>query len=168
MLALVVAILVTVADQYTKAWVRGSMALAESHPIIPGLFNLTYLRNTGAAWGMFSGHNLALTVLSLVMLVLMVVFRRSFLNNSRAHSLALGLLCGGILGNVLDRIRHDWVTDFLDFHVAGHHWPAFNIADSAICVGVGIYVLTSFLAERRGRKALAVPPPAATPAAPAA
>lgn len=144
MTSLWVALAIIVSDQITKQWVRGSFALGESRPVIDGFFDLTYVRNTGAAWGMFSDYSWALIALSIVMLILMVSFRGSFLSDTWEHRVAYGLLIGGIVGNLFDRIRLAAVTDFLDFHVAGHHWPSFNIADSAICVGVFIYILSSF------------------------
>lgn len=137
------AFFIAVADQATKQWVRGTFALGESRVVLDSFFSLTYVRNTGAAWGMFSGNNIWLAVLSLVVLVLMVVYRRAFLGNSWEHRVALGLLAGGILGNVFDRLKLGYVTDFLDFHWHTHPFPAFNVADSAICVGVGLYVLSS-------------------------
>lgn len=164
MLPLIVAIAIVLADQLTKEWTRAAFALEEMRAVIPGFFNLTYVRNTGAAWGMFGSQSTGLTVLSIVMLVLLIVFRRKFLDDTRAHRLALGLLTGGIVGNLLDRIRFGFVTDFLDFHIGTHHWPAFNIADSAICCGVGIYILTSFLAERRKAAQPDAPPPTDQPA----
>jgi signal peptidase II len=144
MFPLVVAVLIALSDQWTKAIVRATFALGESRPVIDGFFNLTYVRNTGAAWGILGGQNTSLTVLSIVMLVLMVIFRRSFLGDTWEHRLALGLMLGGIVGNLLDRIRLEWVTDFFDFYVKGWHWPAFNIADAAICTGVGIYIISAF------------------------
>ena len=144
MLALLVTVLVTLADQWTKLWVRADFALGESRPVIDGFFHFTYVRNTGAAWGILGGQNTGLTILSAVMLVLMVVFRRSFLSDTWEHRLALGLMLGGILGNLLDRFRLGWVTDFFDFYIGSWHWPAFNIADAAICSGVGIYILSAF------------------------
>ncbi|MBU0679050.1 MAG: signal peptidase II [Verrucomicrobia bacterium] len=155
MVALVIALLITVLDQLTKQIVRLSFALGESRPVIEGCFDLTYLRNTGAAWGILGGQNTSLTVISLVILIVMVIFRRSFLSDTLEHRIALGLMVGGIVGNLLDRMRQGWVTDFLDFYVGNHHWPAFNVADAAICVGVGIYILSSLwisthpLADRR-------------------
>ena len=139
-----IALAIAVADQLTKQWVRHAFGLGETRPILEGFFNLTYVRNTGAAWGMFSSHNWALIVLSAVMLVLLTVFRKSFLSDAREHRFAFGLLLGGILGNLFDRIRLGAVTDFLDFHLGGHHWPSFNVADSAICIGVCIYILSAF------------------------
>ena len=149
MTPLLVALLVVLLDQATKEWVRGVFSLHESIPVLPGFFDLTYIRNTGAAWGMFSGQNIALSALALAMLAALVAFRRRILPPGRTHRVALGLLCGGIVGNLFDRLRLDYVVDFLDFHFRGAHFPAFNVADSAICVGVAIYVLGSFLAQSR-------------------
>lgn len=145
MLPLITAIVITVADQWTKHLVRGSFYYGESRPVIEGFFSLTYVRNTGAAWGMLGDHTHILTIVSVIMLAAMIIFRRSFLNNTWSHRLALGLMIGGIVGNLLDRIRQNFVTDFLDFFVGGWHWPCFNIADSAICIGVGIYLITGFI-----------------------
>ncbi len=147
MTPLLVALYVILLDQASKEWVRGAFSLHESVPLIPGFFNLTYIRNTGAAWGMFSNHTWALSLLALVMLVLLIVFRRKIMPPGMLNRVALGLLCGGIVGNLLDRLRLDYVTDYLDVYVGSWHWPAFNIADSAICIGVGLYVLGTLLAK---------------------
>jgi signal peptidase II len=147
MTPLLVALYVVLLDQASKEWVRGAFSLHESIPLIPGFFNLTYIRNTGAAWGMFSGQNVALSLLAFAMLVALVAFRRKLLPPGRLHRVALGLLCGGIVGNLFDRLRLDYVTDYLDFYVGQSHFPAFNVADSAICIGVGIYVLGTLLAK---------------------
>ena len=155
MTPLLVALAVILLDQASKEWVRGAFDLHESLPLVPGFFSLTYIRNTGAAWGMFSGQSLALSVLAVVMLAALVAFRRRILPPGRVHRVALGLLCGGIVGNLFDRLRLDYVTDYLDFFWREWHFPAFNIADSAICIGVGIYILGTLLAR---------PPP--TPSAP--
>lgn len=162
MTPLLVALAVILLDQASKEWVRGAFDLHESLPLVPGFFNLTYIRNTGAAWGMFSGQSLALSVLAVVMLAALVAFRRRILPPGRIHRVALGLLCGGIVGNLFDRLRLDYVTDFLDFYVRGWHWPAFNIADAAICTGVGIYMLGTLLA-RPAAPPRETPPPGLTP-----
>lgn len=143
MWVILLAFLIAALDQTTKWQVRATLAYGAAHPVIPGFFNLTYIRNTGAAWGLLGNQNTALMLLSAILLILMVVFRRSFLTRAWEHRLALALLIGGVAGNLLDRIRLGWVTDFLDFHVGGYHWPAFNIADASICVGVGLYILSS-------------------------
>jgi signal peptidase II len=143
-LALSVAIWVTVLDQWTKLLVRADFAWGNRVRWWEGFFNLTYVRNPGAAWGILGGQTIWLTALSVVMLVVMVLFRRSFLSDTWEHRLALGLMLGGIMGNLMDRIKLGWVTDFFDFYVGSWHWPAFNIADAAICTGVGIYILSAF------------------------
>jgi signal peptidase II len=149
MLALVIGIIITVLDQVTKYIVRLDFALGEAREVIPGFMDLTYLRNTGAAWGMLGGRNGSLIVLSVIMLLLLVIFRKSFLADTLDHRIALGLMLGGITGNLIDRVRLGWVTDFLDFYIGRHHWPAFNVADAAICTGVGIYILSTWLIARR-------------------
>ena len=159
MTPLLVAVLVIVLDQASKEWVRGAFSLHDTIPVLPGFFNLTYIRNTGAAWGMFSGQNLALAVLAFAMLAALVLFRRKFLPPGRHHRVALGLLCGGIVGNLFDRLRLDYVVDFLDFFHRGWHFPAFNVADSAICVGVAIYVLGTLLAPAPAAPAPETPAP---------
>lgn len=143
MLPLLITITVTLLDQWTKLWVRNEFLLHESREVIPGFFNLTHLRNPGAAWGLFGGHNTFLTVLSIGMLAAIFIFRRSFLSDTWEHRVALGCMVGGILGNLMDRFRWGYVVDFLDFHIAGYHWPVFNVADMAISIGVGIYVISS-------------------------
>lgn len=143
MLVLLLGFAIALLDQLTKYVVRLSFAVGESRPVLDGFFDLTYVRNTGAAWGMLGGQNAWLTLLSVAMLIVMLVFRRSFLSDTWEHRVALGLMIGGIVGNLMDRLRLGWVTDFLDFHWRQYHWPAFNVADSAICVGVGIYILSA-------------------------
>ncbi|HEY8240202.1 MAG TPA: signal peptidase II, partial [Kiritimatiellia bacterium] len=122
--------------------------IGDGFAVIPGFFNLTFVTNTGAAWGIFGGQNHWLSAFSVVMLLVMVFFRRHFLNDTWDHKLALGLMIGGIIGNLLDRVRLGFVTDFLDFYIGQSHFPAFNIADSAICVGVGIYIISAFWASK--------------------
>lgn len=148
-------------DQITKEWVRLRFALGESWVIIPRFFNLTYIRNPGAAWGLFGTQTGLLTLISIVLLALLLIFRRHFLTDSRLHRLALACLVAGILGNLLDRLRFGYVVDFLDFYVGRSHWPAFNVADAAICIGVGIYLLTTW----RAPSPPATPPPESSHAA---
>lgn len=169
MTVLIVSALVALLDQLAKQAVRARFHIGESLPVFDGWFHLTYVRNTGAAWGMFSGQNIGLIVLSVVMLVLVVAFRRSFLKPSLEHRLALGLMIGGILGNLYDRVRYGWVVDYLDVFWKDWHWPAFNIADAAICIGVGLYMISSFwmaghpLREPNGRGVKDAAPPSTAP-----
>jgi signal peptidase II len=152
MLVLLLGLAVLVLDQLTKQWVRSAYTYGDSNPVIHGFFNLVYVRNDGAAWNMLSGHSIILILVSVVVLVLLLIYRRSFLQEQFSHKILLGLMIGGIVGNLVDRIRFGWVTDFLDFHIGTHHWPSFNIADSAICIAVGLYIITNFLEERAKKK----------------
>ena len=146
MLVLLLSFAIVALDQVTKYLVRVHFYPGEGVSIVPGLFNLAFVRNTGAAWGMFGGFNGWLALLSVVILALIVVFRRSFLTGVLIHRIALGLMVGGIIGNLIDRLRLQYVVDFLDFHwKATYHFPAFNVADASICVGVLVYMLSTFI-----------------------
>jgi signal peptidase II len=154
MLVLLFSLGIIVLDQATKTLVKDVFCLYPNQvvPVVPGLFNLTYVRNTGAAWGMLGGLNGWLAVLSVVVLLAIVVFRRSILTDSLSHRLALASMIGGIVGNLLDRVRLSFVVDFLDFHWGPHHFPSFNVADAAICVGVGLYLLSALNLDRWCRR----------------
>ena len=149
MLPLFIAISLTIFDQVTKFLIQRNFALHEALPVVPGVFDLRYIQNTGAAWGMFAGGHLWLSLLSVVMLVLMVVFRKSFLSDSLIDRICMGFIAGGIVGNLIDRVRLQYVVDFLDFYWRDHHFPAFNVADSAICIGVALYAVSQFLVARK-------------------
>lgn len=151
MLAVLIGIFVALADQVTKHLVCQGMILGESIRCIPNFLNLTYLRNTGAVFGSFQYQNERLVLLSFAVLVLLAVFYRRLVDHLLLYKIAVGLMLGGVVGNLGDRIKFGWVTDFLDVHLFGYHWPAFNVADSAICVGVMLYGLHSvrLLMQRR-------------------
>ncbi len=136
-------LLLVVLDQFSKLAVRRQFLPGESREVLAGWFNLTYLRNTGAVWGLFQHQNEWLVLLSLGVLLLMALCYRWLVDDRRVHRLAIGCLAGGILGNLVDRVKLGYVTDFLDVHWAGLHWPAFNLADAAICLGVGIYAVST-------------------------
>ena len=141
-LPLVICAVSVVLDQWSKLRVSDRIFLNERIPVIPGFFDLTHIHNSGAAWGMLNGFPHILSVVSGVMLVLMVIFRRSILIDCQSHRWAYGLLLGGILGNFIDRVKYSYVIDFLYFFDG--KFPAFNVADSCICVGVGLYIASSF------------------------
>ncbi len=149
MLALAVALALVIGDQWSKDWVRRSLSLYEMRPIIDGFAYLTYVRNTGAAWGMFRGSNLWLAVLSVVTLVVLVRFRSALVRPTFAHRIALGLLVGGIIGNLMDRLRLGYVTDFVSLHFGRYEFPAFNLADSGITLAVVAFAISSWWADRR-------------------
>jgi signal peptidase II len=152
MLVLLLGLAIILLDQLSKQWIRSAFTYGDSRPVIDGLFNLVYVRNDGAAWNILSGHGLILILISVAVLVLLLIYRRSFLQEQFSHRILLGLMVGGIVGNLIDRIRFGWVTDFLDFHIGTHHWPSFNVADSAICIAVGLYIITNVLSEFEKKK----------------
>lgn len=152
MLTLVLSGLVVVLDQITKHAVRSRFALGDGVEVLPGWFDLRYVQNTGAAWGMFQGRSHWLVVLSVVMLVVLIRYRRTLISQSLCGRLALALIGAGIVGNLLDRVMFGYVVDFLDFYWAAHHFPAFNVADSAICTGAGLYMLSTMHAENKSTK----------------
>lgn len=151
MTALFILLLVAL-DQATKHVVRASFALHESRPVIPGFFSLTYVQNRGAAWGILSGWGFFLVALAVVMLVVLARYRAKIFGDGLLGRIAFILLAGGIIGNLIDRAVLGYVVDFLDFFVGQSHFPAFNVADSCICVGVGLYMVASLaLPQREGR-----------------
>jgi len=145
----VIAAAVAIIDQLTKFLVLRFIGENESRAVIEGFFRLVNVRNTGAAFSMFPDSNLLLTVIGVLTIVALYTFRHSFGLNLVGCQIAFGLILGGITGNLIDRLWHQHVVDFLDFHIGTHHWPAFNVADSAICIGVGLYILVSWRNERQ-------------------
>ncbi len=143
-------VLVVVLDQLTKMKIMQAFQLYEAKTIIPGFFDLTYITNTGAAFGMFAGaesttRQLFFLGIGVVALVAMYFAYRHYHSEGKIYGHAIGMIAGGAVGNLIDRLRFGSVVDFLDFYVNGHHWPAFNVADSAITVGVGLFILGGFI-----------------------
>jgi signal peptidase II len=135
-------------DRISKAWISDHLPFPTyGEPghiaVIDGFFNLVNVGNTGAAWSLFSGRSTALALLAAGTLIAIYAWRRQLGLRTRVVQISFGLLCGGILGNLLDRILHKHVIDFLDFHFGSYIYPTFNVADSGICVGVAIYILHS-------------------------
>lgn len=151
-LLLALAVLTFVADQLTKRWIidrlpLGSYGPGEAITVIPGFFYLVHVGNTGAAWSLFSGKSFYLAVVAIVTLVAIFFWRRALGLRDRLTQIAFGLLCGGIVGNLVDRLQHRHVVDFLDFHFGSYVYPTFNVADSGICVGVILYLWHSLRSE---------------------
>lgn len=112
--------------------------------LIPGILNLAYAINHGAAWGMFEGYSWVLVIFAIVVLVMIIVFRKELELASLSSQWSFGLISGGIVGNTIDRIMRGHVVDFLDVRLPGYQWPTFNVADSAIVVGTLIYIYLQF------------------------
>lgn len=138
--------LLLLVDQVTKVLVDHNFALGESILIVKNFFSFTYVTNKGAAWGILNGYGwLLLTIAFLVMLAI-IFFMRYLTEGFNERYVALMMIISGITGNSIDRIWRGEVIDFLDLHIAGCHWPpVFNVADSAICVGVFIFFLSNLL-----------------------
>ncbi len=138
-------------DQLTKMVVLRLLGYAEEKVIIDGFFKFVYWGNTGAAWSLFRGNNELLAIVALVALGVLLFTRHHFETRTFGGQAALGLIFGGIVGNLIDRLHAGHVIDFLYFYV--HHgareigFPAFNVADSAICIGVGLIFLVTWRAE---------------------
>lgn len=143
-IALASAAVLIVVDQASKLWVRENLKGEPAINVIPGFFDLVYVENRGAAWGMMQNQTLFLCSISIIMLVLVLAFRRHILEDRFIHYAVYGLLIAGIIGNLIDRLKFHFVTDFFDFHIAGKHWPVFNVADSAICIAVFLYIVTTW------------------------
>jgi signal peptidase II len=144
----VLASIVFVLDQATKLWIAARLPYGSYGPgarieLVPDFFHLVHVGNTGAAWSMFAGASLWLALLAAGTLVAVFIWRRELGLRSPAAQSGFGLLCGGIVGNLVDRVAHGHVIDFLDFHFGDYIYPTFNVADMGICIGVFWYVLWS-------------------------
>jgi signal peptidase II len=142
---LLIAGLVVVLDQIAKALVLASMPIYHSIPVIPGFFNLTHIRNPGGAFGFMAAgsqglRNLLFLGVSALAMGLIVFFYRSTPKTHPALASALAMIFGGAVGNLIDRLRFGEVVDFLDVYLGAYHWPAFNVADSAITIGITIFI----------------------------
>ncbi|MFQ5960883.1 MAG: signal peptidase II [Candidatus Methylomirabilales bacterium] len=140
-----IALIITVLDQLSKFAVQEKLDLGQVIPIIPSFFNLTYVLNPGAAFGFLSGASAAFRnpffiTISVIAVLFILYYRSHHRGMSLLPSLGLAFILGGALGNLIDRLRIGMVVDFLDFFYGSYHWPAFNIADSAITVGVTLMV----------------------------
>src|SRR5213593_810233 len=152
-------------DQLCKLIVQTNLDFLDQREIVKGFFRIVHWHNTGAAWSMFAGNNGALAIVAIVALVGLVLARRYFDSHTAGGQACLGLILGGILGNVIDRLlpTRQHVIDFIYFYVVRRDgteagFPAFNVADSAICIGVGLLFLLTWRSERKP-KAAASPSP---------
>ena len=141
--------LVLMADQLSKGWVRTSLPLHGSATVIPGLFDLTYTHNTGVAFGMFPGQGLFVALLVVLLAVGALFLTRGVNWAGWEPNLVGGAICGGAMGNLIDRARLGYVVDFFDFHLGAHHWYIFNVADSCICVAVTWLVIGQLWSPER-------------------
>jgi len=149
-----IALAVVLTDQATKWLVLRYFRLGQSLTILPGFFDLTFVLNPGAAFSLLSTlpegiRNPFFVLISISAAVLIVIYRARYLRHHRLASTSLALILGGAIGNLIDRVRYGVVVDFLDAHIYQYHWPVFNVADSAISVGVTLLLLEMLLEWRR-------------------
>jgi len=147
------AISIAVIDQITKLWVIAEFALYEIKTVIPGFFNLVHIRNKGMAFGLFSKYEsdiplYIITGISIVFIIILTCWFLSEKSESPVMDIGGGFILGGAAGNVIDRIRLGEVIDFLDFYINTWHWPAFNVADTAINTGAAIIILSMIRGKR--------------------
>ena len=149
-LFLIIAALVVALDQISKLWIKSHFNPNEMVPIV-GCLSLTNVRNTGSAFGLFANQTFLLTLVAIVGLVAILLVYRYLSRISLLSSFALGLIFGGAVGNLIDRVRFGYVTDFIDVRLWRNvHWPSFNVADSAITVGAIVLAVFIFRALRKG------------------
>lgn len=147
---------VFVLDRLTKLWVVHALPYNPLHDhfpdlhreVIPGFFYLIHVGNTGAAWSFLSGRSTLLAVLALGTLYALFHWRHALGLRAPAAQTAFGLACGGIVGNLVDRVYYKHVIDFIDLHFGAYVYPTFNVADSGICIGVILYIWMSWRAPR--------------------
>jgi signal peptidase II len=156
---LTVTAVIVVLDQIVKHIVDRAMVLHESISVIPGLLQLTYVRNHGGAFGLLSSGDLPLRavlfpLVNVAVFVVMLLIAMRMPAHRRWVQTALSLVLGGALGNLIDRLAHGYVVDFVDVYWRSYHWPMFNVADSAISVGVCMLVLDMLREPRSAEKQL--------------
>ncbi len=152
LLATVPSALIVVFDQITKALIVNTFARGQSKEIIPGLFNLCHTRNTGVVFGMFRGRSWRFAALIMAAIIILMLLVRSIEESaSRWQYVAYGLIIGGAIGNLIDRVRVGSVTDFLDYDIGRYHWSVFNVAVSAVCVGVALLLFSTITAAKRDK-----------------
>jgi signal peptidase II len=143
-LCLIVIALVSASDQLSKLWIRSHLALWESLPITDRL-SLVYIGNTGSAFGLLANQAFLISIISIAGLLFILLFLRYLSPASTLSIVSISLVMGGAVGNLIDRLRFGYVTDFIYFRLWGNfYWPAFNIADTAIVVGVCVLIYSFY------------------------
>ncbi len=151
-LLLIVSAVILLLDQASKLYIDSTFALYESVTVIENFFHISYVRNKGAAFGILASSSVRIPffiAVSVVASLGILWYLRHLRDEQRLVCFSLSLVFAGAVGNLIDRVRLGEVIDFIDVHWYSHHWPAFNVADSAITVGVGLLLLDMWREERR-------------------
>lgn len=166
--ALTIAAVVLALDQASKAWVLINLPGSPPIVVVPGFFDLVFSRNTGGVFGLLAGapsfgRRAFFVGATAVALGVIVVYLRRWGRESRLLTVALSLVAGGAIGNLVDRLRFGSVVDFIDWHWRGYHWYTFNVADSAISTGAVLLIIHSLLPESPAAAAVRPEPPPTGP-----
>ena len=140
---LLFAIIVFIIDIASKFWILNNFSLFESVNLLP-FFSITYVRNIGAAFSIFEGQRMMLAAIALIISAVIVHMLYRNTRQQKLENLSLSMILGGALGNLFDRLYHGFVIDFLDVNFGDWHYPTFNIADCAICVGIGLFIFSNY------------------------
>jgi len=151
-------------DQWTKYLIVQKLPLYQRVEVIDGFFSIVHVRNTGGAFGIFGGErggigSILFVVVSLIAMGAILFLFVKTRENEKTLALSFSLILSGALGNLIDRLHYGEVIDFLDFHLSAYHWPAFNVADSAICIGIGLMALQVLIRNHKKRTKSKAPNP---------
>ncbi len=147
----VIALLIILIDQFTKWLVVKYMTYGESIPVIENFLYITSHRNRGAAWGILQGQMWFFYIVTTAVIIGIVYYIKKY-SADKLTGVSLGLILGGAIGNFIDRIFRNEVVDFVHTYIFSYSFPVFNIADSALCIGVGLLVIAMFLEEKRAKE----------------
>jgi signal peptidase II len=147
-----IAVIMIILDQWTKYLVIENMTIGESIPIIDNIFYLTSHRNPGAAWGILQGQMWFFYIVTLIVVGIIIYYIERYAKTNRLLGISLGLVLGGAIGNLIDRVRFQEVVDFVDVYIFSYDYPIFNIADSSLVVGVILIGIVTLLEEVRKDK----------------
>jgi signal peptidase II len=143
MINIIIFLLILIVDQFSKNILLNNLSLGESIPIIPNVFHITMVFNTGIAFGLFKDQTILFSLISFFVIILIIInilIQRKKTNTENFELLALYLILSGAVGNLIDRFRFGYVIDFLDLRI----WPVFNVADSAITIGIALLLIKCF------------------------
>jgi signal peptidase II len=146
-----IASIIILIDQFTKWLVVKHMTYGESIPIIENFLYITSHRNRGAAWGILQGQMWFFYIITTVVIIGIVYYIKKY-STDKLTGISLGLILGGAIGNFIDRIFRNEVVDFVHTYIFSYSFPVFNVADSALCIGVGLLVIAMFMEEKRAKE----------------
>ena len=143
---LIISLIIFFIDQLIKLLISSFLSINESIMIIPNFFNITYVTNSGAAWSILNNHLFIIIMVSIISLLIFIISMNNFKINKR-NTIAFGLIYGGLIGNLFDRLFHGYVIDYFDFKIINYNYPIFNIADMALVCGILLLIIAIFKGE---------------------